>query len=92
MPYSYQVELRKVEPEADNGLTFTFESHDDLKVILKRIEENGLFSGDEARAFCLGVKLFSGVLLAHRSEPLFAGLAPEFSKFMRALKETKPAV
>lgn len=88
MTHRYAVHLQKEEPEVSGSkdLDFVFESHDDLATILERITAKGLLSGDEAKAFCLGIKLFSGVLLAHRTEEPFAALAPEFGKFMRALK------
>jgi hypothetical protein len=86
MSNRYLVKLEEPGGDPEETFRFTFESHDDLAQILQRIEEKGVFTGEEARAFCLGLKLFSGVMLAHRADPLFAELAPEFGKFMRKLK------
>jgi len=77
--------------EADGGegvepIAFEFETHDDLRVILARQKEKGLMEEEEAKAFAVGLKLFSSVLLAHRTEELFVDISAHFGNFMKKLK------
>lgn len=81
----YQVTVREAE-EPSKGFAVDFESHEDLFEILERARSKGQLSEEEVKRFCLGLKLFSGVLLAHREEQPFAALMPAFGSFMRALK------
>ena len=67
--------------EDGRSVAFPCESHDDLFAILSR-------AGDEAELRRIaGIKLFGQVLLEHKGDPAFAGLAREFGLFMRELKK-----
>lgn len=78
----------KGEPSAyAEPLQFEAGSHDDLFVIVERIRARGEFDADTAAALAIGLKLFGGVMMAHRDHPLFAELAPHFGAFMKRLKQ-----
>lgn len=81
----YQVSVQELD-EPSKGFAFHFDSHEDLFDILERARRKGKLSEDEVKQFCLGIKLFSGIVLAHREEQPFAALLPAFGSFMRALK------
>jgi hypothetical protein len=72
------------EPSA--AISFAFESHDDLNAILQLVSSRNLFESDDAKAFCVGLKLLGGVLLKHRDADLFQQFAPAFGGFMKTLK------
>lgn len=82
---TYQVTVQETA-EPSKGFSFDFDSHEDLFEILERARRKDQLSEEEVKQFCLGLKLFSGVLLAHREEQPFAALMPAFGTFMRALK------
>lgn len=64
-------------------LSFRATSHDDILAIAEKIGD------DEKRLrLLLGVKLFGGVMLEDRDNPLFKEYAPHFGEFMKKLKKT----
>lgn len=71
----------------DNSLQFEVENHDDIFAIVKRLEARGDFSPEEAKAFGVGLKLFSEVMLDNRQLPLFSSFIPHFVGFMKELKK-----
>ncbi|PKU24808.1 DUF3861 domain-containing protein [Telmatospirillum siberiense] len=88
MKYQYHVTISEVSPEKEGGgnVEFDFPSHDNLLEIIEKMNKKNFFSEDEVRAFCVGLKLFSGVMLAHRDHPLFADFSQSFGLFMKKLK------
>jgi hypothetical protein len=92
MKHRYQITVNELEGTPSHvktdKLTIIFEanSHDDWHEIIKRAQQMGIFDEESAVAFAVGLKLFGGVMLAHRDQPLFATLAPQFGEFMRTLK------
>lgn len=68
-------------------LVFEVRNHDELFAIVERVKTKGLFEGDEAIAFAIGLKLFSEVMLKHKDEALFQPLQPCFGEFMKGLKK-----
>lgn len=91
MTHIYEVVLRERDPQSAAPLegkdaTLSVTSHDDILAIMDKIAAKGLFDENEGKVFTLGLKMFSGVMLAHRTDPLFADLAPHFAAFMKKLK------
>ncbi|EGB15621.1 hypothetical protein DND132_2418 [Pseudodesulfovibrio mercurii] len=78
-----------VEPLSDEAPPLAFETacHDDLAVVMGRIEARTGLPPDRARALGLGLKLFGEALLRMRETPPFDDLAPHFGRFMQALKK-----
>jgi hypothetical protein len=69
------------------SLELTFRNHDDVLEIVRRMQAKPLFTNaEEAAEFAIGLKLFSEVMLRHRTNPLFEELAPAFGAFMKKLK------
>ncbi|PLZ02624.1 DUF3861 domain-containing protein [Burkholderia sp. WAC0059] len=67
-------------------LAFEVWSHDDILAIADRVRAGTAFPPDDAAALAIGLKLFSGVMLAHRRDPLFAGVEPAIRAFIGDLK------
>ena len=92
MRHHYAITVADRTPRAEGAnpvsdLDFSFESHDDLAQIVERVRGKALFGeDDEAKAFCVGLKLLGGVLLQHRDEALFKEFAGAFGGFMKTLK------
>lgn len=93
--HSYSVTVREQNPETGAALDgkvleMTAQSHDDLLEIAGKVAARGLFGENETKVFAVGLKMFAGVLLAHRKDPLFADFAPHFGDFMKRLKAMPP--
>ncbi len=69
------------------ALQFEAASHDDVFSIVSRMRIRGDFDSDTAAAFALGLKLFGGVMMEHRDNPLFAEMQTHFGRFMQQLKK-----
>jgi hypothetical protein len=94
MKHVYEITVSNRAPKAEGAsapdLRFGFESHDDLSEIAARVRDKGLFaSEDETQAFCLGLKLLGGALIAHRDQDLFKDFAGSFGVFMKKLKASR---
>ncbi|MBX3657785.1 MAG: DUF3861 domain-containing protein [Ramlibacter sp.] len=74
------------EAPAEDRVSFEVQHHDDVLDIIHRVSAGTTFSADDARALALGLKLFSGVMLAHRSDPLFSSVQPSIREFIGNLK------
>lgn len=89
MKHHYHLSLRKTGADGERlgeDIVFDFPSHDDIAGIIDKVRQKKLFGEDEIAAFCVGLKLFSGVMLNHRNEPLFAEFSQHFGEFMKTLK------
>ena len=75
------------QPVQAAPLIFETRNHDALFSIVARLREKSLFEGDEGVSFAIGLKLFSEVMLKHKSHPLFEPLQPHFGTFMKGLKK-----
>ena len=93
MSHRYHLQLTGAGDQTGAQIAeFEFESHDDLSVVLAKIAEKKIFEDEEeTKAFAVGLKLFTGVLLQHRSHPLFAELGPKMGEFMKMFKAYSPA-
>ena len=77
----------KGETSIHQPLQLEFDNHDDIFLIIDRIQAKDLFNDkDQAAEFAFGLKMFSEVMLKNRKHPLFEELAPAFSEFMKKLK------
>ena len=70
----------------DPALVFEVEQHDDLFRIIGRMRGSGLFDAQTAATLAVGLKLFTGVMLRHRSDALFAEVWPAMRAFTGNLK------
>ena len=67
-------------------LQFETGNHDEILGIVDRMRENSGFDADTAASLGIGLKLFSEVMLMHRDDPLFAGIAGPLREFIGVLK------
>lgn len=67
-------------------LQFEVGNHDDIFVIVERMRQRKDFDSETLVAFAVGLKLFSEVMVEHRSNALFQDLYPHFAAFMKKLK------
>lgn len=89
MAYTYRITAEKLNlPEGSEPVSCTFEvsNHDDIVPLIERVRALGVLPEEDLAAFTVGLKLFGGVHMAHRREPLFAELHPHFMSFMKRLK------
>lgn len=94
MAYTYRITVEKLDlPEGSEPVSCTFDvtNHDDIVPLIDRIRALNVLPEEEAAQFTIGLKLFSGVHMAHRREPLFEPLHSHFLDFMKRLKSNAPA-
>jgi len=88
--HDYRITLEyaggKAGDEAPAPLTFSASDHDNLFEIIAKVRSSGMFDADSAAALALGMKLFSGVMLAHRKDPLFEPIAGAYRDFIGEFK------
>ena len=80
------VDNERVHPTAQ--LQFGFQSHDDLSEIVSRVSAKKLFSEQETKAFVVGMKMFSSIMLENRDHEMFSEFMPHFGEFMKKLKKS----
>jgi hypothetical protein len=86
--YLFRVEALTCDeaPGKENVLSFEVASHDDVLAIVRRVNAANAFERNEAIALAVGLKLFTGVMLRHRHDPLFADIQPAMRVFIGNLK------
>jgi hypothetical protein len=73
-------------PQQREPLVFEAASHDEIFGIVDRVRHRELFDAQTTASFIVGQKLFGGVMLENRSNPLFTEFWPHFMDFMKKLK------
>ncbi|MFS8146477.1 DUF3861 domain-containing protein [Rhizobium sp. BR 249] len=90
MAYTYRITVERLEGDvpsaADKALVFEATNHDDLFKVLSMMREKQMLPWDETAEFTIGLKLFTEVLLRHRSDTPFKKLFPHIGSFMKSLK------
>ncbi|MCP1771444.1 hypothetical protein J2T38_000236 [Neisseria perflava] len=93
--HQYRISVEHIADKEGNPverepLQFEAANHDDIFRIVSFMKDSGRFS-DEADAmhFAVGLKLFSEVILEHKSEPFFSELSPHFMEIMKIIKNKK---
>lgn len=90
-PHRYRIQIEALDdtranrPAAD-PLSFEVGQHDDLLAIVEHVRAATAFARDDATALAVGLKLFAGVMLMHRHDPLFADIQPAMRAFIGNLK------
>jgi hypothetical protein len=67
-------------------LSFETTNHDDVFMIIQRSRAKGVFDADTAAALALGLKLFTEVMLKHRSNALFSEIRGPMRDFIGRFK------
>ena len=94
--YRYRVTVEaltneKGEPTEGQALSFEAAQHEDILGIVERMRARLPFDEDTIASLGVGLKLFSGVTLAQRHDPMFAMIGPALNEFSRGLKERSAA-
>ena len=90
--HRYRIQVEEIDAPARDAylarapLNFEFGNHDDILAIVDRVRAGSAFPPHEATALALGLKLFTGVMLRHRRDPLFADIQPALRAFIGNLK------
>jgi len=72
--------------QTQDALSFEVANHDDLLAIVDRVNAATAFERNDATALAIGLKLFTGVMLQHRHDLLFADVQPAMRAFIGNLK------
>lgn len=70
----------------EDAVSFEVANHDDILAIVDRVKSATAFDRNDATALAIGLKLFTGVMLQHRHDPLFADVQPAMRAFIGNLK------
>ncbi len=89
----YKVTLEQVadlqgNPVESSPLTFETKNHEDIFKIVEKLKARVDFSEDDAAAFAVGLKLFSGIMVKNKEHKMFKRFLPEFADFMQELKQS----
>lgn len=68
-------------------LEFNTSNHDDIFIVLGRLQKAELFDDATTKSFTVGLKLFSEVMLENKNHELFKDFLPQFHTFMKHLKQ-----
>ncbi|MDR2690525.1 MAG: DUF3861 domain-containing protein [Azoarcus sp.] len=92
--YHYRITLEPLDalaaPMASRALQFDFDNHDDIFLILDRLERRGDFAARDIPPLALGLKLLGKTLMENKENPLLESFKPHFVAFMRELKKSTP--
>ena len=86
---NYKVTIEEIvyeNKEAAEKLSFEAESHDDIFKIVEMLKQSPDFDSNDAAALGVGLKLFTGVMMKQKDNPIFKELLPHFKDFMKELK------
>lgn len=68
-------------------LEFNTSNHDDIFIVLGRLQKAELFDDATTKSFTVGLKLFSEVMIENKNHELFKDFLPQFHTFMKHLKQ-----
>ena len=68
-------------------IEFNTGNHDDLFIVLDRLQKAELFDEETTKSFAVGLKLFGEVMLENKNHPLFKDFKPQFLEFMKNMKQ-----
>ncbi|MBE1161732.1 DUF3861 domain-containing protein [Dyella acidiphila] len=84
--HRYRIQVECIDGASTAPLSFEVQQHDDLLAIVERVRHGTAFAADDALALAVGLKLFTGVMLGARHDPLFAEIQPAMRRFIGNLK------
>lgn len=71
----------------NTAIELIFKNHDDIDVILEKLEEKNLFNdSNQTKQFVIGLKLFGDIMMRNKDMELFSEIQPAFISFMKKLK------
>lgn len=89
--HHYRITIESFGETQDAGhsaaaLAFDVRHHDDILDIAERVRSGTALPADDANALAVGLKLLTGIMLAHRQDPLFSEIQPAMRTFIGNLK------
>ncbi|WOE41699.1 DUF3861 domain-containing protein [Acinetobacter chinensis] len=91
--HQYHVTIQHLADAQGNPSTYTEKlefntgNHDDIFVVLQKLQQAELFNERTTQSFAVGLKLFSEVMLENKNHELFQDFLPQFGQFMKHLKQ-----
>lgn len=91
--HQYYVTVQHLADAQGNPSTYTEKlefntgNHDDIFVVLQKLQQAELFDERTTQSFAVGLKLFSEVMLENKNHELFQDFLPQFGQFMKHLKQ-----
>ena len=94
--YRYKITVEALtgatgEPVEGRTLSFEAANHEDILGLVDRLRARLPFDEDTVASLGVGLKLFSGVTLKERNDPMFAAIQPALGGFIRELKQRSAA-
>jgi ABC-type branched-subunit amino acid transport system substrate-binding protein len=68
------------DPDNTAALAFDVQHHEDILAIAERLRSGTASSVSDANALAVGLKLFTGVMLAHRQAPCSLQFSPQCAR------------
>lgn len=92
--HAYRVVLQEIELQDETSpakaTEFEFRSHDDILQLMQMMKKSGKFENTNDNVeLIMGLKLFGGVMMRNKENPLFEEFAPALKEFMKKLKGKK---
>jgi hypothetical protein len=84
--HRFRIKVERMDDAASSPLVFEVINHDDIFAIVDRVRAGTAFAANDAVALAVGLKLFTGVMLSQRHDPLFASVQPAMRMFIGNLK------
>jgi hypothetical protein len=84
--HRFRIQVERTDDAAAAPLIFEVRHHDDIFAMVERVRAGTAFAADDAIALTVGLKLFTGVMLSQRHDPLFADIQPALRMFIGNLK------
>jgi hypothetical protein len=84
--YHFRIHVERTGDNPSVPLVFDVHHHDDIFAIVERVRAGTAFAENDAVALVVGMKLFTGVMLSQRHDPLFADVQPAMRTFIGKLK------
>ena len=91
--HQYHVTLQHLADAQGNPSRYTEKiefntgNHDDLFIVLDRLQKAELFDEETTKSFAVGLKLLGEVMLENKNHPLFKDFKPQFLEFMKNMKQ-----
>jgi hypothetical protein len=82
----FRIKVERVDDTAPAPLTFQVRHQDDMFAMVERLRAGKAFAEEDAIALAVGLKLFNGVMLKQRHDPLFADVQTAMRVFIGNLK------
>lgn len=88
--YNFRVTLDRLPleqpPTESSRVCFDVSNHDDIFHIIDMMSKRPEFTPEDGKAFAVGLKLMTDVIMRHRNDPFFSELSPHVGDMMKIIK------